>query len=68
MVAETTILIAFKSSILPILVTYTFDPALIYVVEADHVRFSTDPTDSTAWRAVVAVEVPPSHQNSVFSA
>ena len=48
MVAEATILIAFESSVLPILVTYAFDPALICVVEADHVRFSTDPTDSTA--------------------
>jgi hypothetical protein len=68
MVAEATILIAFESSVLPILVTYAFDPALICVVEADHVRFSTDPTDSTAWRAVVAIKIPPSHQNSVFSA
>ena len=68
MVADATMLIAVESSVLPILVTYAFDPALICVVEADHVRFSTDPTDSTAWSAVVAVEIPPSHRNSVFSA
>ena len=48
MVADATMLIALESSVLPILVTYAFDPALICVVEADHVRFSTDPTDSTA--------------------
>ena len=68
MVADATMLIFEASSELPMLVTYAFEPALICVVAADQVRFSTDPTDSTAWRAVVAVEVPPSHRNSVFSA
>ena len=68
MVADATMLILAASSVLPMLVTYAFDPALICVVAADHVKFSTEPTDSTAWSAVVAVEVPPSHRNSVFSA
>ena len=48
---------------LPIEVTYAFAPASICVVDEVQVMFSTDPTESSTFNAVVASATPPSQRN-----